>query len=155
MIIFTPNTVIRSTEVNSNFNELNTKIDTISTVSWQINNGTGTRSNAGAMADIAGSSYTYTPTQDVTVFLIMSCMIIPNTGATRVYINIAGSNIPAGMYFDSPHWQVQTLEHVFDVNANTATIIKGRWETTGTGTICNASTDNIYPSYFRMLIIPR
>lgn len=152
MIIFTPNTVIKSADVNLNFSMFNA----LTTVSWQINNGTAARSApSGSQADIAGSSYTYTPTQNVTAYVVMSCMIIAISGVTRAYINVNGTNVPAGMYFDANHWQIQTLEHCFNIDANVATTIKGRWDTTGSGSLCNSNTDSIYPSYFRMIILPR
>ena len=159
MITFNPLDVIKSADLNANFAEVTDLIATINKkniIEWSINNGTGTRSTpSGSLADIAGSSYVYTPDVDVIVLVIMSNMIIANSGVTRNYINVAGTDLSGGTYFDAPHWQIQTLSNVIEIDAGVATTIKARWSTSGSASITNASGDTSYPNYFRLVVLPK
>ena len=161
MIIFTPNTVIRSAEINSNFSELTDTFAGMNTLYKRINNGgaPGARSTttSATPVDIPGSSFTYTPTIDCTAYLFLAILTTNTLGLTRHAINVNGADSPHSTYIATTTWQTAVLDYSIDMTANTLYTIKARWTqfSGGTATVTNASDDAQYPGHIRGFTIPR
>jgi hypothetical protein len=161
MIIFTPNTVIQSSQINGNFEELTNKFAGMDTLYKRIDNGTGSRSTttSAVMADMPGSSFDYTPTIDCTLYLFMTILTTSaSAGVTRWTIKVGASQAPQSSYIHlGLGWNAPTIDWSIDLTANTTYTIVGRWiqEGGGTGTVCNANTDGSFPGSIRGFTIPR
>lgn len=121
--------------------------------SGRINNGTGTRSTTtGSLQDIPGTpSITITAgTRAIKIhcFLIVMCNSLSG-GGQQCYINVNGTNRPAGTYFDTAaRWDVQTIYEIIDVAAGATAVIKAQWIGNSGGlTICNATGDSSFPEF--------
>jgi hypothetical protein len=119
--------------------------------SYRINNGTGTRSTATAsMTDIPGTPNITITAGTRAIKIHVHLIIMGNNttgGGQQCYINVNGTNRPAGMYFDGPsHWQVQHIYEIVDVAAGQSAVIKAQYQGAGLQ-LCNASADTAYPEF--------
>lgn len=163
MIIFTPNTVIKSADINLNLSSLNSRLDAIKVLRVYFNNGTGTRSTttSGTLSTLPGASgdTSYTAPIDVDIVFTMTQMMQQTGGAGRVHLRIDSTNKPQGLYFDNigAGWQIQTIQYPkHSVNAGQTITIGAQWST-GAGTLncTNNSTDEQYPNEIIGIVLPR
>lgn len=167
MTIFTPNTVIRSTEVNANFTELQERIDAMQILKVDFNNGTGSRSTtnlAAGQTAIPGAtgdtSYTAPTNVDVDILFTMTQMVNPVSGTAQLWLRINGANYGPATYQEAAggtlNWPVQTITYKYSLNRGQTITIGATWQISGgTLTITNANTDSSYPNEITGLVIPR
>lgn len=125
---------------------------------YRIDNGTTTRSvSAAGTNDIPGTpNFTITAGKRAIKLHVHFIMMANCTtgGGQQAYINVNGTNRPAGMYFNTsvspPTWDLQALYEMVDIAAGASATIKTQWAGAGLQ-ICNKQTslDAQYPAYVR------
>lgn len=163
MYIFTPNTLIKSNEVNANFSELKNKLDAIKVLRVYFNNGTSTRSSttSGVYATLPGAvgDVSYTAPVDVDIVFTMTAMMHQTGGAGRVVLRINSTNKIQALYFDSigGGWQIQSIQYPKHfLSAGETITIGAQWNTaSGTFTCTNNNTDEQYPNEIIGIVLPK
>lgn len=99
MIIFTPNTVIRSTEVNSNFNEIDGRIDNLESPIYAYGNiasGTGSGVRNLNISSYSGVQFNSNNTIKILtkgIYFIHAQQLVQNDGAGALYWSLYASGM--------------------------------------------------------------
>ena len=101
MIIFTPNTVIRSTEVNSNFNEVDGRLDLLESPVYAYGTLGGELSGNKTFTETANNGITKTSATVYTIataglYIFHAQQLMNTTGATNFWSYVNGTGIHHG-----------------------------------------------------------
>lgn len=164
MYIFTPNTLIESSKVNSNFDEVSNKLELNDTFRFRCNSGGGRSATTSTnWAAVPGwSSNTITPTLDGTIYGHFTMMSILGTAADAqfaLYVNgVSKLTDFGGMYVtQTVNWTIQTIPFELDVTAGVAYTLAVYWRV-GSGatlTVCNGSGDGQFPTEITGILVSR
>lgn len=159
MIVFTPNTVISSTDVNANFTGLQDGSDinngAITTAKFkpsyfEYKQATGSNYSTTSTSYVAigpGTTYTAGSTNE-TLYVTVSCLMLNTTNYLQVALYADGAEQDGGFYISSQNWVTQSRSWFIDVDAGQTVSLDLYWKVGG-GTGQMSRSDTVYTPHIK------